>query len=66
MGSTAGWYPQPDGQQRYWYGLQWTDQFAPGAPMTPPTTITNTLTVQRSRPANMAHGLWYWLLLGWW
>lgn len=27
----AGWYPQPDGQQRYWDGSQWTEHFAPGA-----------------------------------
>jgi hypothetical protein len=66
MNSPAAWYPQPDGQQRYWDGQQWTDHFAPGAPMTPPTTITNTVTIERSRPAYMAHGLWYWLLLGWW
>ncbi|PKW25712.1 DUF4352 domain-containing protein [Phycicoccus duodecadis] len=28
----AGWYPQPDGQQRYWDGQRWTEHFAPGAP----------------------------------
>jgi hypothetical protein len=27
----AGWYPQPDGQQRYWDGQQWTQHFAPAA-----------------------------------
>lgn len=26
----AGWYPQGDGQQRYWDGYRWTDQVAPG------------------------------------
>ena len=26
----AGWYPQPDGQQRYWDGEQWTEHLAPG------------------------------------
>jgi hypothetical protein len=25
----AGWYPQPDGTQRYWDGQQWTDHNAP-------------------------------------
>jgi hypothetical protein len=30
MSSPAGWYLQPDGQQRYWDGELWTDQFAPG------------------------------------
>lgn len=34
----AGWYPQPDGQQRYWDGNAWTDQFAPGAPPVSPST----------------------------
>lgn len=27
--SPAGWYPQPDGRQRYWDGQQWTEHFAP-------------------------------------
>ena len=30
MSSPAGWYPQPDGQQRYWDGELWTDHFGPG------------------------------------
>lgn len=33
----AGWYTQPDGQQRYWDGEKWTEHFAPtAAPTTPP------------------------------
>ncbi|NNM45378.1 DUF4352 domain-containing protein [Knoellia koreensis] len=28
--SPAGWYPQPDGRQRYWDGQSWTEHFAPG------------------------------------
>ncbi|MCB0910575.1 MAG: DUF2510 domain-containing protein [Propionibacteriaceae bacterium] len=28
----AGWYPQPDGTQRYWDGNGWTEQVAPTAP----------------------------------
>jgi len=32
MSNPAGWYPQPDGQQRYWDGQQWTENFAPGVP----------------------------------
>ncbi|MFV0634009.1 DUF2510 domain-containing protein [Demequina sp.] len=33
----AGWYPQPDGSQRYWDGQAWTDHVAPGsAPVAPP------------------------------
>jgi hypothetical protein len=31
MSTPAGWYPQNDGQQRYWDGAQWTEHFAPGA-----------------------------------
>lgn len=27
----AGWYPQPDGTQRYWDGNAWTEHIAPGA-----------------------------------
>ena len=30
MSTPAGWYPQNDGQQRYWDGQQWTEHFAPG------------------------------------
>jgi Protein of unknown function (DUF2510) len=40
MSTPAGWYPQPDGQQRYWDGEQWTQDFAPGVPpMAPPTGL---------------------------
>jgi hypothetical protein len=39
VSTPAGWYPQPDGQQRYWDGQQWTENFAPGAaPVTTPAT----------------------------
>jgi len=27
MSAPAGWYPQPDGRQRYWDGAQWTEHF---------------------------------------
>ena len=71
MSAIAGWYPQPDGQQRYWDGELWTTHFAPGAPQTTPATITNTITNTvtvrgQAGPAYAAHGLWYWLLVGWW
>jgi hypothetical protein len=41
MSGTAGWYPQPDGQQRYWDGQQWTENFAPGSgtPVTTPLQV---------------------------
>lgn len=29
--SPAGWYPQPDGRQRYFDGVAWTENYAPGA-----------------------------------
>lgn len=32
MSNPAGWYPQPDGRQRYWDGELWTEHFAPGVP----------------------------------
>ena len=40
VSTPAGWYPQPDGQQRYWDGEQWTEHTAPGAatPVTAPGT----------------------------
>jgi hypothetical protein len=31
-GTPAGWYPQADGQQRYWNGEAWTENSAPGLP----------------------------------
>src|SRR5689334_25204136 len=37
MSTPAGWYPQNDGQQRYWDGQQWTEHFAPGASDAPAT-----------------------------
>lgn len=37
MTTPAGWYPQPDGTQRYWDGSAWTEHTAPGAALaTPP------------------------------
>ena len=43
MSNPAGWYPQPDGQQRYWDGQQWTEDFAPGVPPgTPPANAPQT------------------------
>ena len=39
MSSQAGWYPQPDGQQRYWDGESWTEDFAPGIAPEMPTGV---------------------------
>jgi Interferon-induced transmembrane protein/Protein of unknown function (DUF2510) len=41
MSGQAGWYPLPDGQQRYWDGELWTEHFASGfPPVTPPMPAT--------------------------
>jgi len=39
MSTPAGWYPQSDGQQRYWDGQQWTKNFAPGTPLDTPPAV---------------------------
>ena len=42
MSAPAGWYPQPDGRQRYWDGELWTEHFAPGVqPVTTAVTQKN-------------------------
>jgi hypothetical protein len=35
MNYEPGWYPQEDGQQRYWDGQQWTEHVAPVATLEP-------------------------------
>ena len=40
MSAPAGWHLQPDGQERFWDGPQWTDQFRsplPSDPTPPPS-----------------------------
>ena len=43
MSAPAGWHLQPDGQERFWDGTQWTEQFRapvtidPTAPPPPPS-----------------------------
>jgi len=39
MSTPAGWYPQLDGQQRYWDGESWTENFAPGVTPETPTGV---------------------------
>lgn len=38
----AGWYPDPEssGQQRYWDGNAWTENYAPGGASPAPTAVT--------------------------
>ena len=40
MSIPAGWYRQPDGQERWWDGYRWTEDFAPAGspPVTTPAT----------------------------
>ncbi len=35
-----GWYPTPDGTQRYWDGTKWTESVAPSAPTGAPPAPT--------------------------
>ncbi|HET7823471.1 MAG TPA: DUF2510 domain-containing protein [Ornithinibacter sp.] len=35
MSAPAGWHLQPDGQERYWDGTAWTDQFRAPLPIDP-------------------------------
>ncbi|KRF29497.1 DUF2510 domain-containing protein [Phycicoccus sp. Soil802] len=48
MSTPAGWYPQSDGQQRYWDGQQWTEHFAPGTVAVPTDSATPQLASQSS------------------
>ncbi|NYG07478.1 hypothetical protein BJ986_001965 [Phycicoccus badiiscoriae] len=43
----AGWYPQGDGQQRYWNGESWTQHFAPSLSTQPASRPS-------SKPARLA------------
>ena len=45
----AAWYPQADGQQRYWDGEQWTEHFAPGGPPVP-APVAEVATGKAARP----------------
>ena len=58
MSNLAGWYPQPDGQQRYWDGFQWTDRLAPGVAWSPPLdTGPPQITTVRHRRNHVVAGL---------
>jgi Protein of unknown function (DUF2510) len=51
MSNPAGWYPQADGQQRYWDGELWTEHFAPGAP-----AETSALPLLKTKPGFVFRG----------
>ena len=62
MSTPAGWFPQDDGQQRYWDGEQWTDNFAPGAaPTVTPPAVAHMNSV---RPRKAITAIGAALLLG--
>jgi hypothetical protein len=59
----SGWYPDPKapGQQRYWDGQAWSAHVAPL-----PQAAVPVVHQQRAvRPAHSAHGLLYWVTIGW-
>lgn len=52
MSAPPGWHLQPDGQERYWDGTRWTDQFRaplPSDPTAPPPAPEWTSTVDETQ-----------------
>jgi len=47
----AGWYPQPDGTQRYWDGSAWTDHIA-GEPTEAPEPVVFASSASAPAPAS--------------
>lgn len=66
--TAAGWHPDPNDPNslRYWDGTAWTDH---RSPRPQPAPVTQTVYVQGQervvRPARHAHGLLYWVTVGW-
>ena len=50
--ANAGWFPQPDGQDRYYDGEQWTDNYRPSQQMSQPPAQVQ----KKSSP-------WKWILI---
>lgn len=60
MSAPAGWHLQPDGQERYWDGTQWTDQFRaplPSDPTAPPPPPSWAASVEESRSLDETQAL---------
>ena len=51
----AGWYPQADGQQRYWNGESWTQHVAPGV-ATQPASRSSSKPTQLTGPGSRRFG----------
>ena len=52
MSAPAGWHLQPDGQERYWDGTRWTDEFRaplPSDPTAPPADPSWTSSVDETQ-----------------
>ena len=58
--AAPGWYPVSGSELRYWNGMGWTEHVRQMAPTNGAGMSTYVA------PARTAHGLAYWLLVGWW
>lgn len=58
-GVPAGWYPTPDGSQRYWDGNAWTEHVAPAAGTAPAAghVVTGGVTSDERTMGMLAHVL---------
>jgi transcription elongation factor Elf1 len=63
MSTPAGWYPQPDGQQRYWDGEDWSEDSTPDAatPVTGPATGGEADKSPKKRPKSKLDDFRQWL-----
>lgn len=64
----AGWYPQPDGTQRWWTGSAWADPTTPGSgavvhgevvraqPIPPPAQVPTSYSLPPGQPAPLVAG----------
>lgn len=65
MSQPAGWYPQPDGTQRYWDGTSWTAHVAPAsAPPPPHVQSAPQPVVAANKPKKPIYQrVWFWLVI---
>jgi hypothetical protein len=66
MSTPAGWYPDPAGtpQQRWWDGVQWTDQLAGGVPTGPAAYQQQRYVAAplKAPDGTSPHTIWAWLI----